>query len=259
MLCSTLSPSGFSVSMPGRYGQVSAVSCSGTTSSTVVLTLSVPPRGGDQVSVSISSTSGGPTDLAGNHVADPRTASVTATNVAPTLGVTGGLPDATLTSNAQPTYQGSATDPDGNVTGVEASVDGGPFSGAGVSCSSGCFSGAPVNNPVAWTYQVPQRLPDGAHTLAVRSVDNAGADSPAVTRTVTVDTVPPKPTGLQASGGSSSVTATFSKPLLCSRSEERRVGKACRGRCGPATSETYDDTTASTVVLTLSVPRRGCD
>src|SRR5437899_11314929 len=109
--------------MPGRFRSVTAVACSGTTSSTVGLTLSDPPRGGDQVSVSTSSASGGPTDLAGNHVADPGTVGVTATNVAPTLDVTGGTPEAALTSNAQPPYQGSATDPDGNVMGVERSEE----------------------------------------------------------------------------------------------------------------------------------------
>ncbi|HMC08757.1 MAG TPA: Ig-like domain-containing protein, partial [Actinomycetota bacterium] len=221
-------------------------------------TLSDPPRGGDQVSVSTSSASGGPTDLAGNHVADPGTVGVTATNVAPTLDVTGGTPEAALTSNAQPPYQGSATDPDGNVMGVEASVDGGPFSGAGVSCT-GCYSGAPVNSPVAWTWQVPQRLPDGAHTLAVRSVDNAGADSPAVTRTVTIDTVPPRPTGLQAAGGSSSVTATFSKPLLCPTLTPGDFSAQVGGRPALVVSIACAGATSDAVGLTLGTPVPGGD
>src|SRR5205807_9292631 len=98
------------------------------------------------------------------------------------------------------------------------------------------------------------RHDDGAHPLPHPFPARRSSDLPAVTRTVTVDTVPPKPTGLQAAGGSPSVTATFSKPMLCStvsptafsvsmpgpyravtavsRSEERRVGdeRSRRGR-----------------------------
>src|SRR3989442_9442939 len=146
--------------MPGRSPAVTAVSCSGPTSSTVVLTLATPPRGGDKVSVSVSAASGGPTDLAGNHVTDPLTIDVTATNVAPALDITGGTPEAALTSNAQPPYQGSATDPDGNVGGVEASIDGGPFGGPGASCTSppAC---TPVTTPAPLTSHPPQQPTDG--------------------------------------------------------------------------------------------------
>src|SRR5205823_5880932 len=197
-----------------RSGMVTGVSCPGTASPSVAVTLASPPRGGDQVAVTVVNLRAGPTDPAGNPVADPRTVTSTASNTNPVADVTGGMPDANLTSNAQPGYQGTARDPDGNVTSVQASVDGGPFSSAGGSCQ-GCFNGAPLAGPVSWAWQAPQRLADGTHTVALQAVDNAGGLSPAVTRTVTVDTVPPRFTGLQATGGSTTLAVAFSKPLVC--------------------------------------------
>src|SRR5439155_13440545 len=121
----------------GRSLGVAAVSCDGVTATAVHLTLANPPRGGDQVALSVAASTGGPADQAGNNIGDPRMVSATATNVGPSASVTGGIPDGALTSNAQPVVQGSAADSDGNVTSVEASVDGSPFTGAGVSCQ-GC-------------------------------------------------------------------------------------------------------------------------
>src|SRR5439155_4420676 len=214
VLCSSLAPANFSISLGDRSGAATGVSCPGTTSPSVGLTLASPPRGGDRVNVTVVNLRAGPTDQAGNPVADPRMVGSTASNVPPVADVTGGMPDAALTSNAQPGYQGTARDPDGNVASVEASVDGGPFSSAGTSCQ-GCSNGAPLAGPVSWAWQPPQRLADGTHTVALHAVDNAGGLSPAVTRTVSVDTVPPRFTGLEATGGSTTLAVTFSKPLVC--------------------------------------------
>jgi penicillin-binding protein 1A len=216
LACTTLSPSDFQVLAGNRFSAVTAVSCPGAASPAITLTLAIAPRGGDRVEVSVLSPySGGATDLAGNAVGSPRSAAVTASNTAPSITVGGGAPAATPTSDTRPGYQGTALDPDGNVAAIQASVDGGAFTGSGVSCS-GCYSGAPVAQPVDWSWTSPLRLADGPHSIVLRSVDNAGADSGTVTETVTIDTVPPKPAGLAAGGGNPTVTATFTKPLECS-------------------------------------------
>jgi penicillin-binding protein 1A len=258
LLCSSLAPANFSVLLGNRSGTVTGVSCPGTASPSLVLTLSSPPRGGDQVAVTVVNLRAGPTDQAGNPVADPRTVGSTASNVAPVAGITGGMPDATLTSNAQPGYQGTTQDPDGNVTSVVASVDGGPFSDAGISCQ-GCFNGAPVGGPASWSWRAPQRLADGTHTIAVRAVDNAAAVSPAVTRTVTVDTVPPRPTGLEAPGGSTTVAVAFSKPLVCSSVAPTHFTATSAGRSLGVTAVSCDGPEAGSLHLTLTSPVRGGD
>src|SRR5207302_1466421 len=192
----------------------------------------------------------------------------------------GGMPDATLTSNAQPGYQGTASDPDGNVTSLQASVDGGPFSSAGTSCQ-GCLSGAPLAGPVSWAWEAPQRLADGTHTVALQAVDNAGGLSPAVTRTVSIDTVPPRFTGLQAAGGSTTLAVAFSKPLVCAsvapaafsvnsgsapqgagpvpEGAPQGAGSIRGGRSLGVAAVSCDGVTATAVHLTLANPPRGGD
>jgi penicillin-binding protein 1A len=258
VLCSSLAPANFSISLGNRSGVATGVSCPGTTSPSVGLTLASPPRGGDRVAVTVVNLRAGPTDQAGNPVADPRTVGSTASNVPPVADVTGGTPDATLTSNAQPGYQGTGRDPDGNVMSVEASVDGGPFSSAGISCQ-GCYDGAPVGGPASWSWRAPQRLADGTHTIAVRAVDNAAAVSPAVTRTVTVDTVPPRPTGLEAAGGSTTVAVAFSKPLVCSSVAPTHFTATSAGRSLGVTAVSCDGPEAGSLHLTLTSPVRGGD
>ena len=258
LLCSTVSPANLSVLVQGRYPGINGVACPATTSTAVVITLASPPRGGDRVAVSVNNLFAGPTDLAGNRVGDPRTVEATASNVAPGMAVTGGMADGTLTAIAQPTFSGSAADPDGNVTSVEASVDGSPFSGDGISCQ-GCYNGAPVAGPVSWTWRAPQRLADGPHTVALRAVDNATAASAPVTRTVTIDTVPPKPTAVTATGGSPSLNVTFSKPLVCSSLAPAHFQVVARGRFLAVTGIACDGPTAAGVRLTLATPPRGGD
>src|SRR2546429_9477872 len=110
MRCPPGSPPFPSASIPGPFRAVTAVSCSGPTSSTVVLTLATPPRGGDKVSVSVSAASGGPTDLAGNHVADPHPKSVAAGKRADPRGRRGVTQKGALPSKPQPPHLAYRTD-----------------------------------------------------------------------------------------------------------------------------------------------------
>jgi len=256
--CSTITPGSFSVIEGGRYGNVTAVSCPGTASASVGLTLAFPPRGGDQVAVTVRASSAGPTDLAGNRVAGPPRLTSVASNVAPQAALTGGTPEGQLTANARPPYQGTAADPDGNVTSIEVSVDGAPFSSAGVSCQ-GCYLGAPLGAPVTWSWQPPARLPDGHHTIAVVAVDNATAASPPSGRSVTIDTVPPTPAGVQAQGGASEFGVSFSKPLACSTLQPRHFTVVAGGRSLPVTAVACDGATSPAVTLTMAVAPRGGD
>jgi hypothetical protein len=224
----------------------------------VQVTLANPPRGGEQVALTVSPSPGGPTDLAGNNIGDPRTVNANATNVGPSASVTGGVPDGALTSNPRPAVQGSAVDPDGNVTSMEASVDGSPFAGDGLSCQ-GCGFNAQVGGPVSWSWTSVPRLPDGPHTIAIRAVDNAAADSAPVTRTVTVDTVPPKATGLQIAAGSASVTATFSKPLLCSTLNPADISVVAGNQRPLVSALDCKGPASDTIGLTLATSPRGGD
>src|SRR5207248_7031561 len=96
-------------------------------------------RGGEHLQLSLGT---GAPHQAANRVTGPA-AAAPAPNRLPALEVTSG-PAALFTSDPRPTFQGSATDADGSVARVEASLDGGPFAATGVDCSacSGPGSGA---------------------------------------------------------------------------------------------------------------------
>jgi hypothetical protein len=216
LLCSTLNPAGISVVEANQRPLVSTLDCKDPASDTIGLTLATPPRGGEQVQVSMGAAA---TDQAGNRVTGGA-AGATAPNRAPALDVASGAP--LFTSDPRPSFQGSATDPDGSVARVEASLDGGPFGAAGVDCSACSGSGSgpgagagTVAIPVSWSYQA-RRLTDGPHTFVLRSVDNGGATSPEVTRTVVVDSTRPTVKAVMAAPGSSVVSVVFSKPVACS-------------------------------------------
>ncbi|HLI56569.1 MAG TPA: Ig-like domain-containing protein, partial [Actinomycetota bacterium] len=259
LACSSLNPQDFQVLAGNRSLGVISVGCAGNASAGVSLTVSTPPRGGDPVLATvIAPYSGGPTDLAGNAVASPRSASAVATNVAPSLTVTGGQAAGNPTAQTRPAYQGTALDPDGNVTGLQASVDGGPFSGYGFSCSA-CSSNAPAASPVDWTWRSPGALADGTHSVALRSVDNAGADSPVVSETVTIDTVPPRPTGVTATAGDPTLTATFSKPLLCSTVSPGAITAVVGSQSDPVTAVSCPGTGAGSIAISLDLPPLGGD
>ena len=259
MACSSLQPGNFFVSFGYRTSSVVTVGCAGSVNDTITLGLSTPPRGGDTVAVTVLSPyAGGPTDQAGNAVASPRMVRVIAANTAPALSVAGGAPGDVPTSNPHPSYQGTATDPDGNVAAIQASIDGAPFAGYGMACSS-CGGAGAIGAPAPWTWQSPLRLADGTHTLAFRAVDTAGADSPPVTQTVTIDTVAPKLAGLTASGGSASLTATFSKPLLCSTVIPANLTVLVGSRSFPVDGVSCPGTASPAIGITLGQAPRGGD
>lgn len=261
MLCATLAPADFGVLDGGRSLGVRAVSCAGTAAASALLTLDTAPRGGDQVSVQVfGSSRGGPTDQAGNGIVQPAQATVVAANVAPGVAVTGGMAPGVLTNQAQPAYQGRAADPDGNVSAIQASVDGGGYSSAGMSCGSCVGNGvAPIAAPVTWAWRAPQRLADGSHTLSFRSVDNAGTPSGAVTETVTIDTLPPKLAAVAAQGGNPTVALTFSKPLACASLSPRDFQVLSGGRYATVDGVSCTGGAAMVVSLSLAVPPRGGD
>ncbi|HLH28265.1 MAG TPA: penicillin-binding transpeptidase domain-containing protein, partial [Acidimicrobiales bacterium] len=164
----------------------------------------------------------------------------------PTLAIAGGPPSGTITNKRIPAYEGTAGDQTGNVVSVEASLDGGPFSTAGVTCT-GC-----PGRSVGWAYSPATALPDGTHTVAIRAVDIAGRDSPVATLTITIDTVPPKATQLAAAGGGTTLSAVFSKPLLCSTVAPGDFSVLVGSRYAQVTGATCPGVTAAAVAITLS-------
>lgn len=111
--------------------------------------------------------------------------------------------------DATPSYSGTARSVGSVIARVEVAVDGGPFSTAGISCSA-CGTAA-----ASWTF-TSAALADGLHSFGFRAVDAGGRVSPAIVRTLRVDTAAPIFVSISATGGSASVTATFSEPLACS-------------------------------------------
>ena len=210
MLCPSLVPSDFAAAVAGRPALVSIIVCSGATSQSITFALGTRVPGGATVVLSGGTRA---TDRAGNHLTG--SVNTTATNATPTISVTGATPGAALPSNRQPAYQGWASDPDGGVAGIEASIDGGTFGGAGTACPT-CNAWAPVAVPVSWTWQAPVGLGDGPHTIALRAVDGGGATSQEVTQTVLINASPPVLEAVMAAPGSNVVSLVFSKPIACS-------------------------------------------
>ena len=166
----------------------------------------------------------------------------------PTLRL-GGPPNGSVTSNTRPTYSGTAQAFGSVISRIEAKVDTGAFSTAGVACSACGTPGA------GWTFAPPAPLADGPHTFVFRAIDSFGRSSPTITRTLTIDTTPPAFTAISATAGSTTVTATFSEALDCLTAnpfdftaEVNNVGRAV----------TQATCTGSTVTLTLgSAPTAG--
>lgn len=127
--------------------------------------------------------------------------------VTPSLGVTG-PPNGSVTFDTTPNYSGTAGSPSAAIARIEASLNGGPFSTAGVNCS-GCGTSA-----ASWTFS-PSPLTDGPHSFGFRAIDGSGRSSLTITRTLTVDTTAPTFMSITAVPASTAVTATFSEPLAC--------------------------------------------
>ncbi|HYT38247.1 MAG TPA: Ig-like domain-containing protein, partial [Acidimicrobiia bacterium] len=122
----------------------------------------------------------------------------------PDAALTGGPVDGGSGNDSTPTYAGTASDA-GGVAAVQVSVDGAALSVAGVACS-GC--GTP---DATWTWTPPGALADGPHSFSFEAVDGAGFNSPALGRTLTIDTVAPNFVTLAGP----SLVAQFSEPLSC--------------------------------------------
>jgi hypothetical protein len=118
--------------------------------------------------------------------------------------LTGGPADGGSASDSTPTYAGTASDA-GGVAAVRVSVDNAPFSSAGVICS-GCGTPSPT-----WTWTPPGALTDGPHSFSFQAVDGAGFNSPALDRTLTIDTVAPAFVAVEGPA----LVARFSEPLSC--------------------------------------------
>ena len=165
----------------------------------------------------------------------------------PTLAVTDGPAEGSVSSSAQPVYRGTATAPGGALARVEVSVDAAAFDTVGVTCPACGSPSAP------WSFKPPV-LSDGIHNFAWRSVDHAGNLSPVVERTVTVDTSIPAFVSVE-SAGAGAVTALFSKPVKCLGTEvddfRATVNDAARTvtavACTGAADETLDLSLAGTL------------
>ena len=120
-----------------------------------------------------------------------------------------GPPNGSVTFDSTPSYSGTARSGTGTVERVEVSIDGGSYGTAGVSCS-GCGTAS-----ASWTFSPASPLPDGAHSLGFRAIDDKGRSSGTITRTLTVDTTAPTFGSVAATAGSNLVAATFSEPLAC--------------------------------------------
>jgi hypothetical protein len=183
---------------------VTGASCSGTAASVIMVTLATAPATGDSVTLIVT---GVITDRATNSLAAFATQATVATNVLPTLAVTGGPANASASAAARPAYSGTAGDTDGVVSAVQVSVDGGSFSTSGVTCT-GCTTPA-----ASWSFTPPSALADGPHTLTFRAMDNAAGVSTTVSRTVLVDTVVPTvaiTVGPADASATNSATPTYS-------------------------------------------------
>jgi penicillin-binding protein 1A len=204
--CADVHPSAMVALVDGSDGTVKSVRCDGESNPVLNLTLDKPVRGGDLVTVDVGGRA--PTDAAGNPAA-PHPATVSATNKLPLVALDERQSNAPV-SPGRVNASGSAADPDGVVTGVEASIDDRPFTADGVSCL-GCGK----QGQVTWTYKPTSSLSDGRHRLAFRTLDNAKTFSAPALRGVAVDAVPPALRSLKATGGSPEVEATFSEPVSC--------------------------------------------
>ena len=246
--CAGINPGAFEVTSEGRRMRVATVACSGRSAQVIELGVSEPIRGGARIVLSTRGHTGAPADEAGNP-SPSQNRSIQATNLDPILELepAPGLP---AVSAGGVRAAGRTIDPDGIVDGIEASVDGAAFTSAGVQCT-GCGRAAEA----AWTYTPKSDLANGKHTLAFRSIDNAGRHSAAASRAVTVDSVAPALSQVRAAGGSGRVEVFFSEPVTCSANPSALFRTSVGGRSAQITGLACNGSSAA---LTLSrVPEGG--
>src|SRR5581483_2151908 len=143
----------------------------------------------------------------------------------PTLDVTGGLADGGTGNDATPTYNGAA------------------FGTAGVSCT-GCGTGS-----ATWSWTAPVGLSDGPHSVAFQAVDGAGFASPAISRSLMLDTVAPAYLSLSAPGGA--LVASFSEPLVCTSVARADFSATVNGASRTVKTVTCTGTSDATIDVTL--------
>src|SRR2546423_760968 len=165
----------------------------------------------------------------------------------PALVVSSGPADGSVTTVTRPAYGGTAGVNSGAVARVEASLDGGTSSTAGVTCT-GC------GNPSAtWSYTVPNALANGPHTITFLAVDTFGTAS-SVSRTVTVDTAAPSFLSVSATGGSATVTGTFSAPVKCTSASKVDFSATVNGAARTIGNTLCTGTADATVDVVLQSP-----
>ena len=125
---------------------------------------------------------------------------------APTLAVIAGPASGATVNTATPTWSGTAADTAGVVTAVQRQVDGGGWVSTGVTA-------AVPDDSLSWSLALT--LAEGTHTVEVRAVDDNGAFSAVVSRTVTVNAAAPAMTGAVAAIGAKTVVVTFSEAVSC--------------------------------------------
>jgi Big-like domain-containing protein len=246
--CSSVAPKDFRAAVNGVARTVTKASCTGTSDATVGLLLASPFLPGDIVAATLVARV---VDRAGHPAPTPVTLEVTVTadTDAPALAVTSGPADGSVSSKPQPVYHGTATDPGGALSRVEASVDGIAFDTGGVSCGRCATASA------TWSF-TPTVLADGFHTLAWRSVDQTGNVSTVTTFTVTVDTTVPALVSLE-SAGADAATAVFSKPIKCLGTAATDFSATVNDVPRSVTAASCTGTTDDTIDLALGTLQAG--
>jgi putative cell wall-binding protein len=194
-------------------GPVGGAAKTATVLSTSSETLGVPTAGwlsGHAPTLATGQIFGGPgavsDAVAGEATTAARGGSTSATK--PSIAVTSGLANGAFTSDATPTYAGTATSTASTVRSVSAAVDGAATSTDSVACS-GCGS-----SKVTWTFTPTAPLAEGAHKLSFIAIAADGAMS-STTTSVTVDLTAPEVAGLTATRGLPTVVVAFSEPVRC--------------------------------------------
>jgi hypothetical protein len=247
--CSTVSRGKFSATVNGVTRTINSAACAGTSDPTIDLNMAGSIRGGDAVGLTLV---GNVKDDAG-LIAPLTSRSGNASNASPLAAITTGPADTGFTTAPRPTWGGSASDPDGLLGSVEVSLDGGAFSTAGVVCT-GCG-----NANAIWSFTPPTALPDGPHTIEVRSVDNAAAFSIPVPRSVSVDTERPVLVRVDTTAGSTSVTLTFNQPVVCASVAAGDFAVTVNSALTSVTGVSCSGDAAESVDVTFSRTIRGGD
>jgi hypothetical protein len=213
VVCNGNAAGQFSARIGGRRASVVSGTCTGNSAQ---LTVSPSPQGGDKVDVSVRGPSGrgqAVTDVAGNPVFAGGT-TVTASNRPPVLqvdtDVSEVLANPALKPGSKVRVEGTASDPDGKIESVEASLDEGPFSAKLVRCR-GCGR----SQEVTFTIDVEQAAPGSRRTVAFRARDGASAFSSPGRSGIASDAEAPVFETISARSGVSTVTAEFSEPIDC--------------------------------------------